>query len=177
MGAAGEFCIEFCTYMYCFITIIQAVVHWFHSLCFVAVGCWNLLQEYPAWENLLHKFTTQKFALQIIVRVKNNYIIMVLFVRKLIDASMFLIICLTMCLWPATCINNWPVWHTIRGWLLLLLHPMSSRLPNTATSCAANVYWWRSCSIQPKLIQERQSVSQHSGVNILFVCFIGRLSF
>ena len=46
---------------------------------------------------------------------------------------------------------------------------MSARLPNTATSRATNVDWWRQSSIQPKLIQERQSVPQHFGVNNTFL--------
>jgi len=72
----------------------------------------------------------------------------------------------------ATCINNWSVWHAVRGRLLLLLHSVSSRLPNTATSRATNVDRWRPSSIQPQLIQERQSVPQHFGVSSTVFFFV-----
>jgi len=50
---------------------------------------------------------------------------------------------------------------------------VSSRLPNSASSRAINVDWRRPGSIQPKLIQERQSVPQHFGVNGIG-CFVFR---
>jgi len=66
--------------------------------------------------------------------------------------SVHLTVLLLLWMLPATCVNNWSIWHAVRGRLLLLLHPMSAGLPNPTTSRAVNVDWWWPSSIQPELI-------------------------